>query len=118
MFKIIILSAFIFFAIVCCQEENSTQPFNYEKDTPIWLKVKIDSLITTDNNDDFVGMEVYRYIWDGEYVYDIYIPTYVCRYCLLYDKNGIKISFSSSQDMIDFEETRRNKIVIWKWEDL
>ena len=100
--------------IVCCQEESSTEPFNYEKDTPIWLKTKIDSLSTNESN---VGTMVYRYEWVNETIYYIFIPANSCQYCFLFDENGKKIQFNNSQELIDFENNRKNEILIWEWKN-
>lgn len=117
MFRKIILSVFILSAFLCCQDDNPTEPYNYERDTPGWLKIKIDSMVTNDINSNSVGTEVYRYTWNNEYVYDIDIPTSMCRYCLLFDKNGNRIIFKNSQETNDFFNNIKNKIIIWVWED-
>ena len=113
--KIMITIIIVIFLFVCCQDNNSTEPYNYEHDTPVWLKTKIDSLVTNDINGNNVGTEAYRYLWENGYVYHIYIPSSMCRYCLLFNKSGNRIYFNNSQEVIDFEKDRKNKIIIWEW---
>jgi hypothetical protein len=58
MLKIIFISSFLFIAFLSCQKNNVVEFFNYERDTPVWLKAKIDSM-STDNY--YFNSKVYRY---------------------------------------------------------
>jgi hypothetical protein len=97
-----------------CQKESTTEPFNYEKDTPIWLKSKIDSMST---DPSYTNTIVVRYDWKKEYIYDIFVPINSCRYCLLFNPNGDKVEFSDSMEMLDFENNRNNEVIIWEWKN-
>lgn len=109
MIKIFFLSTFVIITLVCCS--NSVEPFNYERDTPQWLKLKIDSL---DVNPNYAGTTVYRYNWHSNYVYHISIPISSCAFCLVYDQNGNKIEFTDETVINDFHNNRTNEIIIWQ----
>jgi len=112
MLKIIFLSSFLFIAFLSCQ--NSVESFNYEKDTPQWLKVKIDSLAV---NPDYFGTKVYRYEWNSKFTYYIMIPISSCAYCEVYDKNGIKIQFVNDEMFSDFIKNKKNEVLVWERKD-
>lgn len=103
---IILISLFV---LASCQKENSVQPFNYERDTPAWLKVKIDSMATTPY---YIGTVVYRYEWHKQFIYHIMIPISSCAYCELYLHDGSKAQLSESS-LSDFLQNRTNEIIIW-----
>lgn len=109
MLKIIFLSSFLFLAFLSCQ--NSVQPFNYEKDTPQWLKEKIDSMSV---NPDYFMSQVYRYEWKDKYVYHIMIPISSCAYCELYEEDGSKIQFANDAMFSDFLMNKKNKVLVWE----
>lgn len=88
MYRFIIISSFLFLFMLNCQKENSMEPFDYERDTPTWLKAKIDSI---SSNPEYFGTKVYRYEWKGYLVYHIEIPISSCAYCELYDQKGKKL---------------------------
>ena len=91
---------------------NITEPFNYERDTPIWLKEKIISMST---NHDYFGAKVFRYEWHDKFLYHIMIPISSCAYCELYDQNGNKINFSDDETFQDFLINKKNEILVWEW---
>ena len=37
---IAIITPFLFLTLMSCQEDNVVAPFNYERDTPLWLEEK------------------------------------------------------------------------------
>ena len=108
---------FFFFVIVLlvnCQNQNSVEPFNYERDTPAWLKVKIDSMST---NQYYHGSQVYRYIWRNDFIYDIFIPVSSCVYCEVFNKDGAKITFTGDNMLQDYLNNRKDEILVWEWKD-
>src|SRR4030042_2776752 len=107
MFKIIFISS-LFITFMSCQKDNSVELFNYERDTPVWLKEKIDSMST---NHYYYGTKVYRYEWNGEFTYHIMIPISSCAYCELYDQDGNKIQITDDDLFSDFQQNRRNEIL-------
>lgn len=88
MFKILIILFLFLPAFTGCKLENITEPFNYERDVPIWLKAKIDSIST---DPFYVGTQVYRNECNGIYIYYFAIPVSSCAYCEVYDPNGKKL---------------------------
>ena len=108
---ILALSAFL---VVGCHTENAAGPFDYERDTPVWLKAKIDSI--SDGPLAF-GVRVYRYEWRGEFVYHIENPISSCAYCELYDQTGAKMQFPDNETFEDFLTNKKNRILIWEWTD-
>ena len=117
MFKLFfrLITLFLFLIFLSCQKAKTTGPFDYDRDTPEWLKTKINSLST---NRDYSGTMVYRYEWEGDFVYHIMIPISSCAYCELYDQNGNKIQLAENEEFSGFLLNEKNGIVIWQWQDL
>ena len=111
MLKIIFLSTFLFLAFISCNKGDITQPYNYGRDTPEWLKEKIDSMSV---NQLYYGSKVYRYTWDRKYVYHIMIPISSCMYCEVYDYYGNKIEFTENE-FSDFLNNKTGETFIWEW---
>ena len=114
MLKVIFISSFLFFTILSCQKDNSVEPFNYERDTPVWLKEKIDSMSI---NHDYFGSKVYRYKWNNNYTFYIMIPISSCAYCDVYDQNGNKIKFTNDTMFNDFVNNKKNEVLVWEWKE-
>jgi hypothetical protein len=66
MIRILFLSLIMLACITGCKKETSVEPFNYERDTPAWLKEKIDVM---SQNKDYIGTKVFRYDWKGSAIY-------------------------------------------------
>ena len=100
--------AVLLFTFIACQDKG-VEPFLYERDTPSWLKDKIDYMSA---HKDFGGTTVYRYEWKGDYVFDITIPISSCGLCEVYDDRGNKIDWvkSSVQDYLD---NRTSPVRVW-----
>ena len=96
------------------KKDNSVEPYNYERDTPAWLKAKIDSM----SNDNFyVSSKAYRHTWNYNYVYYIRVGLSSCMYCEVYDENGGKIKFSDTNMAEDYVKNRKNEVLIWEWKE-
>lgn len=108
----ILVSAFLFITFISCQKESAVGPFNFEKDTPEWLKEKIDALSTDHVN---YGAKVYRYEWSGQRIYYILIPIKSCAFCDLYDPQGDKVIITGDE-LSDFIENRKNEVLVWEWD--
>ncbi len=111
MLKKIFIALFIVLSIIGCRNENVNEPFNYERDTPVLLKEKIDSI---SSNREYYGTNVYRYEWKQNYIYHIMIPISSCAYCELYDSRGKKIKLNENE-FSSFLQTKSNKIIVWEW---
>ncbi|MCK9212077.1 MAG: hypothetical protein M0P61_14645 [Ignavibacteriaceae bacterium] len=107
--NVIYIILILLFVLTACQKENSVQPFNYERDTPAWLKVKIDSMATAP---DYIGTVVYRYELHKQFIYHIMFPISSCAYCELYLHDGSKVQLSENL-LSDFLQNRTNEIIIW-----
>ena len=100
--------------LINCQNKNSIESFDSEKDTPAWLKVKIDSMST---NNFYVGSKVYRHTWHNNYIYYIHIGLSSCMYCEVYYENGSKVKFTNDYMLQDYLNNRKNEVLIWEWKD-
>ena len=109
MLKIFFISTFLIITLISCS--NSVEAFNYEIDTPEWLKLKIDSL---DVEPNYAGATVYRYEWHTQFVYHISIPISSCAYCLVYEQNGDLINFENSSTVNDFHNNKKNQVIVWQ----
>ena len=112
--KLFAILSIVVIVSVGCQNGNSVEPFNYERDTPAWLKVKIDSMST---NQYYHGSQVYRYIWRNDFIYDIFIPVSSCVYCEVFNKDGAKITFTGDNMLQDYLNNRKDEILVWEWKD-
>lgn len=97
-----------------CKKDNSVEPYNYERDTPAWLKAKIDSIST---NHFYHGSKVYRHIWHNNYTYYFFIPLSSCMYCEVYYANGDKIKFTDTNMGQDYVNNRKAEVLIWEWKE-
>lgn len=93
-----------------CDAGSTSEPFDYDQDTPVWLKAKIDSIAAIPET---FGITVYRYEWNGEFVYHIENLLSSCVYCELYDQNGMKLELADSGTFQDFVENKTNEVVVW-----
>jgi hypothetical protein len=112
MLKILFIASFVLTIVIGCNNEIVTAPFNYERDTPVWLKAKIDSM---SNNKDYFGTKVFRHEWKSNFIFYIYIPINSCAYCEVYDPNGNKIHFTDDAMFQDYIDNRKNEILVWEW---
>jgi len=112
--RIVILSFFLSLMFLGCHKDIAVEPFNYNKDTPDWLKAKI-SLMSNDSSSFYTQTKVYRYIWHNEFIYHISIPLSSCVYCELYDQNGNKVQIVNDAMLQDFLKNRKDEILIWQW---
>ena len=112
MLKTIFMASFFLIIFAGCQKSNFIEPFNYERDTPAWLKQKIDYMSA---NQMYYGAKVYRYEWNKEFVYHIVVPISSCAYCEVYDQEGNKITFVNDSMFQGFIENKKNETLIWEW---
>ena len=114
MLKLIFISFFLILAFLSCQNVNTADSFNYERDTPAWLKAKIDTMTT---GKLYVRTKVFRYEMNDEYIYYISIPLSSCVYCEVYYQSGKKLNFKDEKVLYDFEHKKKNEILIWERKD-
>jgi hypothetical protein len=110
--RVIFISSLLFLPFIGCSRDNTVEPFDYDRDTPVWLKAKIDSI---SENPAYFGARVFRYEWRQEVLYHIEVPISSCAYCELYDENGTKKQFTDDEDFQDFLANKENEILIWEW---
>jgi len=96
-----------------CQN-NVSENYNYEKDTPAWLKTKIDSIVSTDRKYYF-GTQVCRYKWEDSLLFEFKIPLSSCALCELYYYNGTKTNFPNDSTVQNYINNRTDKLLVWKW---
>ncbi len=97
-----------------CQNVSTVESLNYEKDTPVWLKAKIDTMST---GKYYMLAKVYRCEMNGEYIYYISNPISSCVYCEVYYQNGEKLNFEDEKVLYDFEHNKKNELLIWERKD-
>jgi hypothetical protein len=114
MLKIILVAILFYFTFIGCKKENVTETFDYQRDTPGWLKEKI-NLMSGDQQ--YHGTIVYRYEWKNQYIYYIFIPVSSCAYCELYYQDGSKVKFTNEISSQDFLDNKWNELIIWEWND-
>ena len=108
MSRLILIPSFLISLLLAACDAGSA--FDYDRDTPIWLKAKVDSIAAIPET---FGITVYRYEWNGEFVYHIENPISSCVYCELYDQNGMKVEFTDDETFQDFVENKKNEVVVW-----
>ncbi len=108
MCRSILILSFLSLLLANCHTEI-VGIFVCEKDTPVWLKAKIEP------TDALYGTRVYRYEWRGESVYYIENPISSCAYCELYDQDGAKIQLTDDPAFQDFLMNSENRTLICEW---
>ena len=110
---IFIPGVLLFFILTSCHKDSGVGPFEYERDTPVWLKEKI-SDISSDTAQFYTKTKVYRYRWNESFIYHISIPLSSCVYCELYDENGNKVQITSDLMLQNFLNNRADEVLIWE----
>ena len=112
--RIIFISGVLLsFIIVSCKKDSGVEPFDYARDTPLWLKEKI-TVMSNDTTHFYAMTKVYRYQWNAVFIYHISIPLSSCMYCELYDQNGNRMQISNDVMLQHFLGTRTGEILIWE----
>jgi len=112
--RIILLSAlFLTIILFRCSMGGGTETFNFEKDTPVWLKEKI-STISNFTGNYYDWTRVYRYEWNKSFIYLFSIPLSSCTYCELYHQDGNKVTAFNDSLLQDILQTRKGEILIWE----
>ena len=112
MLKIILIFTFLFIFIGC--HNNIVESYDFERDTPEWLKVKIDSISTKTY---YFGTVVNRYKWNNNYLFEFTIPLSSCVLCELYYYDGTKNKFTDDKTVLSYINTRTDKVFVWKYPD-
>jgi hypothetical protein len=97
-------------------QQDTVVNYNYEKDTPEWLKTKIDSMLSS-NHKYYWGTRVFRYEWNDSLLFEFNIPPSSCALCELFYYNGTKANFLNNSTVQNYLTNRNNKLLIWKWPD-
>ena len=109
---ILVISLFPIIFIRC--QNNTVSNYNYKKDTPEWLKTKIDSMVSSSNK-YYWGTRVFRYEWNDTLLFEFDIPASSCKSCELYYYDGTRIKFPDYSTGQDYLFNRKNKLLIWEW---
>jgi hypothetical protein len=113
MLKIIFIASLLFTVLTYCQEKDTTKSFNYERDTPAWLKARIDSISIDAKH--YALAKVTRYEWKDKYVYHIYNGLSSCMYCELFYEDGNGVRFESEKEFQEFLKDRKDSLIVWEW---
>jgi len=111
MVKMFLIFSLFFFTMISCQS-NLVESFIYERDTPEWLKVKIDSISTQKY---YIGSVVNRYKWNNNYFFEFTIPFSSCILCELYYYDGTKTDFLNDNSVQNYLNNRTDKVLVWKY---
>ena len=112
--RIVIISClFLIVVLITCNVESSKVVFDYERDTPAWLKEKIDS-ISSSTGHYYDLTKVYRYNWNESFVYHFSVPLSSCIYCELYDHDGNKVTAIKDSLLQDILKTRNGELLLWE----
>jgi hypothetical protein len=111
-YLILLLVSLLIILLNSCSSADRSESFDYDKETPQWLKIRIDS-ISTSTGHYYDLTKVYRYNWKDTYIYHFSIPLSSCVYCELYDQNGRKISAAVESSLKNILHNRKNEVLIW-----
>ena len=111
MFKMFFISTLFFITLIGCKS-NVVESYNFEKDTPEWLKIKLDSISTQTY---YAGTVVNRYKWNNNYLFEFSIPFSSCMLCEIYYYDGTKNKFTDDKAVQSYINTRTDKVFIWKY---
>jgi len=98
--------------LACTNLVNESEQFDYDRDTPPWLKTRIEQM---EVEPTYMGTVIYRYDWHGAFVYDIKIPINSCAYCEVYNQQGHNIDLTNEKLLQDFFQNKRNEVLVWEW---
>ena len=106
--------ALIFFLIgSSCSASNSSETYNSNEDTPVWLSEMIDSISSASGHYNDLT-KVYRYNWNKSFIYFFSNPLSSCVYCELYDQSGKKMTAANDTLLQYTLKTRDGEILIWE----
>ena len=104
--------ALIFF-LIGCSAGSGSETYNFNKDTPEWLKEKIYGISSASGHYNDLT-KVYRYDWKKSFIYYFYNPLSSCVYCELYDQDGKKITAANDSLLQNTLKNRNGEILIWE----
>lgn len=97
---------------ISCSSGISSDSYNYDSETPPWLKEKIDS-IGNSTGHYYDWTKVYRYNFNEPFIYNFSIPLSSCKYCELYNQKGDKITAFNDSTLQSILNKRTGEILIW-----
>ena len=95
---------FLFIFLVSCEKEETTN-----SDIPEWLEPRIEEL---ENSEHCNWYLIDRYLYKGEYYYDVVNSMINCILCEVYDSHGNLVNFDGN-GQTDFLDNRKNRKTIW-----
>ena len=110
----ILILPILFFLLISCQSK-SVEAFNFDRDCPEWLKIKIDSISTQSY---YTGTVVNRYKWNDSYLFEFNIPLSSCMLCELYYIDGTKTNFPDDNTLQEYINNRTEKVFVWEYPDI
>lgn len=111
--KLILLFSITAAAIfISCSSGISSDSFNYDSETPRWLKEKIDS-IRNSTGHYYDWTKVYRYNFNESFIYHFSIPLSSCKYCELYNQEGDKITAFNDSTLQSILHRKTGEVLIW-----
>lgn len=102
--KNLYLVLFLFIFLVSCEKEETVN-----SDIPEWLEPRIEEL---ENSEQCKWYFIDRYLYKGEYYYDVVNIGINCILCEVYDSHGNLVEWDSDVKM-DFLNNRKGRVGIW-----
>jgi hypothetical protein len=93
---------FVFFA--SCEKKQTEDPM------PGWL---LEIIEEKNQNDLCYYLSATRYVWKGEYYYELYSPLSSCYLCDVFDASGHRVSWETYEQVEDYELFRTDEIILW-----
>jgi hypothetical protein len=110
---IIVFALFLALVLLRCSMDRGSETFKLEKDTPVWLEEKINT-ISNFTGHYYDWTRVYRYEWNNSFIYLFSVPASSCMYCELYDQDGNKVTAFNDSLLQDILQTRKGEVLIWE----
>ncbi|MDR3665327.1 MAG: hypothetical protein P4L35_00665 [Ignavibacteriaceae bacterium] len=111
MMKMFFISGLFLITLIGCNS-SVVESFSFERDTPAWLKIKIDSISTQKY---YWGTVINRYKWNNNYLFEFTIPVSSCMFCDIYFYDGTKNKFIDAKAVQSYINTRTDKVFVWKY---
>ena len=103
--KIQYLILFLFLLFISCEKKQ-----DQEAVMPEWLE----EIIEGKNQNDFCYYwSATRYLWNGQYYYELYSPLSSCYKCDVFNESGERIIWETYEEIEDYELNRKDETILW-----
>jgi hypothetical protein len=102
--RITYLLLFVLLLFASCEEKQEQVVM------PDWLEEIIEE---RNQNDLCYYLSATRYLWRGEYYYELFSPLSSCYKCDVFDESGERITWESFDEVEDYELNRQDEVILW-----